>query len=510
MTATAIEPLRRTFRALWERAPLWRFSLLTAALLSLLFSLFPPWSNRAGSLPEVLGTNQSSYTPQHQAIDTGNVAVSQSRASPAAAISQNQNEPSTALTNVQPMPVSRSAQPAPRTANLSLAMPVNQSTGNSQDVDSALMGRTFSGSITSGGYNLPLPPGDWVSLANMSIKTPTATGTVFFLGQIKHKRLIAAVQAFAIKSKDSPGAGFPEAKACTENNPYRVFASTEEGVTPFDHEACWLIENYFTSPLQQWADRGVKMDPLTRAAAGDLSAKGISYPQDLMMVKFTRAEKWGLLEANYLFSPDAEGISSNMALSIRDSDWTAPNLAGHLEKHAYVAKLKKWGAEFWPRFKTAFEEGKGQPRIPVVDNVPNDSRKPEPPVSGLQGIPVSIGYTVEQVKAAYQTPIDPEPFNVPGKPGVTLLRLRSKGVGIFFDPTGKASHIRFDLPFQGSLMGVKIGDSQEAVTTRLGKPAKIISKPGSPDELIYFPDDRFSVALMMSPSGEVATMSMNK
>jgi hypothetical protein len=106
----------------------------------------------------------------------------------------------------------------------------------------------------------------------------------------------------------------------------------------------------------RWADRAVRISAIDRAAAGDMSAKGVTYPQDFVVSTFTRTEKWGLLEVMYLFSPDAEGISSRVALSVTDTDWTPANVSRYPEKVAYIDKQKAWGMAFWPKFKTAFDE----------------------------------------------------------------------------------------------------------------------------------------------------------
>lgn len=126
---------------------------------------------------------------------------------------------------------------------------------------------------------------------------------------------------------------------------------------PQGHQACWTIRSYYATPWLQWADRAIKLPVIDRMAAGDMSAKGVSFPQDFIALTLTRTEKWGLLEVMYLFSPEAEGISSHAALSVRETDWTPWNIGRYPEKVAYVEKLKAWGTAFWPRFKAAFDSG---------------------------------------------------------------------------------------------------------------------------------------------------------
>ena len=48
----------------------------------------------------------------------------------------------------------------------------------------------------------------------------------------------------------------------------------------------------------------------------------------------------------------------------------------------------------------------------------------------IEGLPIKVGDTYEEVKAAYQTELKPEPTTTPGS---TSLRLRTKGVWFFFN-----------------------------------------------------------------------------
>ena len=223
-------------------------------------------------------------------------------------------------------------------------------------LNNALIGRTYSGSVRVDGYDVPLPAGSWALLANTSVKQPSLTGEVLYLGRINKRRLEGAIRITAVRSTSVPGKGFRQVKGCVEGQAESSYVMAEQ-IVPFGHQSCWLIQNYFTSPFQQWADRAAHLDPIIRAAAGDLAAKGVSYPQDMMMVRFTRAETWGLLEVGYMFSPEADGITSADVVSYTDSDWHVGNIDRFPEKLAYVEKLKRWGASFWPRFETAFASG---------------------------------------------------------------------------------------------------------------------------------------------------------
>jgi len=328
-------------RALWKRAPIWRFALMTALLTSLMFALFPP--RREGATAPVATATATATATNHPAtyIPRGPAAIS--RATPAA--------------KVKAPPAAPNPRVTPRNATVTMATADKTIADNDTGLDPALLGRMYRGSVLIDGFNVPLPPGDWANLANSTITQATAVGDAHFLGKIRQKRLVGAIRIFAMRSKDLPGEGFNEAKSCTETNPGRTFVAIDDEMLPKGHQACWTIRSIYATPWSRWADRAVKIGPLDRAAAGDMTAKGVTYPQDFMSLTFTRTEQWGLLEVMYLFSPEAEGITSNTVLAVGEADWTPANIGKYPEKVAYVDKLKGWGIDFWPKFKAAFAAG---------------------------------------------------------------------------------------------------------------------------------------------------------
>jgi hypothetical protein len=217
------------------------------------------------------------------------------------------------------------------------------------------MGRTYHGKIQMSGFELPLPPGEWAMLASSTahlIKHPENAGMQYFLGRIERARLTGAIEVIALRSPDQ--SGFEEPGTCA--SPQTIYTRKEE-MTAFAHQACWTIHLVFTSGMQQWADKAAKMSNIYRMAGGDLSAKGVTYPQEMIAVHFFRSEPWGVLEAIYHFSPEAERIHSNTVPTIQDSDWFGDNLQKYPEKLAYTEKLKQWGETNWPPFEIAFAAG---------------------------------------------------------------------------------------------------------------------------------------------------------
>ncbi|MGI4983560.1 MAG: hypothetical protein ACRYGL_09595 [Janthinobacterium lividum] len=99
----------------------------------------------------------------------------------------------------------------------------------------------------------------------------------------------------------------------------------------------------------------------------------------------------------------------------------------------------------------------------------------------LPGVGFKLGDDVATVKEALKTNAETEPMarnpllpaNVPDvNQGKTVLHLRTKGIWVFFNPSGNVQTIRLDAPFGGNVLGVKIGDKVAKISEKLGSPIK--------------------------------------
>jgi hypothetical protein len=337
-------------KALWKRAPWWRFAVLSSLFLILLMVLFPPRSNDdRGALPAL---DAASYQPQNFAAAAAAAVLPSPPAPPIAASTI---PAQSAASAPRTRPVQPAAPPIAQTATLGLARGTQTAVG-SAGIDPALLGPTYHGKILMNGFELPLPPGEWAMLASSTahvIKHPDNAGMQYFLGRIERARLTGAIEVIALHSPDR--SGFEVAGTC--NNQENIYTHKDE-VTPFAHQACWTVHLVFTGGMQRWGDKAVKMSNIYRMAAGDLSAKGVAYPQEMIAVHFFRSEDWGLLEASYHFSPETEHIGSNTVPTLRDSDWFGANLQKYPDKVAYTEKLEQWGETRYPSFESAFDAGK--------------------------------------------------------------------------------------------------------------------------------------------------------
>ena len=136
-------------------------------------------------------------------------------------------------------------------------------------------------------------------------------------------------------------------------------------------------------------------------------------------------------------------------------------------------------------------------------------------LSPLQNLGFKLGDDVQTVQKALKTTMDVEPearnpalpsFATDPNKGKTTLHLRSRGIWVFFNPAGRAETIRMDAPYPGDVLGIKIGDKLDKITSTLGKPVK---KPGfmppGHDGLIYVLDDAAYVRFDVTDDG-VETM----
>jgi len=495
-SASSVRPVGAA-KALWARAGLWRLSVMSAGLLTLLFVLFPPERKAEAPAAGPLPAQAATYVPQAPVA-----AAPVSNPAPVVGKTAATGLP---VMTVSPAPTARALPSTPQTAAISMATPSSGNAHNTSGVDDAMMGRTYSGAVTLNNFKVPLPRGEWAMLANSGARLGTAVGSLYFLGRIEHKRLVGVVSVAALRYPNGSAAtGFPAFKGCGKDVTSNLYLGAE-AVTPFDHQACWRIFNFFTAPWQQWADRATGIGSLDRAAAGDMAAKGVTYPQDLVAVRFGRSEKWGLLEVTYLFNPETEGIKSETAVSAQDSEWSTGNIARFPGKGAYVDRLITWGKVHWPLIKQAFDDaappagagmtwaqnGNGGPASQTVPGppllaVPPPSRMPSTSsAGGVSPLDIRMGDDVATVKAILKATQEPQAMERPrGLPdtapdmsaGKTFMHVVDKGVWVFFDPAGKVYSVRLDAPFSGDIKGIRLGDGLSKIASVFGEP---LSKPGT-------------------------------
>lgn len=104
-------------------------------------------------------------------------------------------------------------------------------------------------------------------------------------------------------------------------------------------------------------------------------------------------------------------------------------------------------------------------------------------------LPIKLGDSVEDVKRALGTALDPEQMDqsIPNLPKKKQLRLKTKGIWVFFEKD-RVTTYRVDAPFKGSVGGVHIGDDVVTLTKMLGNPVKT-GTFGTKTTYTYYFDD---------------------
>lgn len=124
------------------------------------------------------------------------------------------------------------------------------------------------------------------------------------------------------------------------------------------------------------------------------------------------------------------------------------------------------------------------------------------PASGIvgqpNGAPVRLGATVAEVQKALNTGVEPQ------QRGAAREIVVASGIKVLFDANLKVSTVRLDPPFAAPVMGVAIGESEEAMLARLGT-AKIIRTPEQ-TAYTYFPDAATMLTYVVNPQHKVETI----
>ncbi|HEY4373131.1 MAG TPA: hypothetical protein VGN52_14465 [Burkholderiales bacterium] len=121
------------------------------------------------------------------------------------------------------------------------------------------------------------------------------------------------------------------------------------------------------------------------------------------------------------------------------------------------------------------------------------------PLGQPQGAPVRMGASVAEVQQALGTSAQPR-----ARGAASEIVLKARGVQVLFDGASRVSTVRLDRPWDGAVMGVRIGDSDEAMLARLGT-AKIIRTPEAAG-YTYFPDSATMVTYVVNREHRIETI----
>jgi hypothetical protein len=131
---------------------------------------------------------------------------------------------------------------------------------------------------------------------------------------------------------------------------------------------------------------------------------------------------------------------------------------------------------------------------------------------GIEGLPIKVGDSMEQVRAALGTAMKPESSKSNPDSGTKELRLKTKGIWVFFDREGRTYSIRLDPPFAGNVDGVKIGHPRALLVEKLGQPVKVLKGPAMMDSkpYLYYIDDLTTVRFDFDQDDKISTIFILK
>ncbi len=116
-----------------------------------------------------------------------------------------------------------------------------------------------------------------------------------------------------------------------------------------------------------------------------------------------------------------------------------------------------------------------------------------------EGSPVRMGADVAEAQKALGTAAQPRL-----RGAASEIVLKDRGVQVLFDAAMRVSTVRLDAPWATPVMGVHLGDSDEAMLAKLGT-AKIIRAPESTG-YTYFPDTATMVTYVVNREHRIETI----
>jgi hypothetical protein len=146
------------------------------------------------------------------------------------------------------------------------------------------------------------------------------------------------------------------------------------------------------------------------------------------------------------------------------------------------------------------------PAMSQTQQAPSFVKPAEP---AIEGLPVTLGDTLAKVQATYNTTLEAEPYKSSVNSNGTALRLKSKGVWLFFNSDGRIVTIRLDAPFAQGIGGIKIGSTVEQMKQVRGEPVKQFEMAG--DQAYLYPlNDVVSVRYNVNANQRVETIFLVK
>lgn len=209
-----------------------------------------------------------------------------------------------------------------------------------------MMGKTFQANLPIQGREVPLPGGQWTVVAHMPGAIAGAVESIV-LAQPRQTQLAGLILVQSSRLAPDQANGYRQWSQCSRTDILHAKVLANEN---FGRQDCWTINHNLSL---EWKALGAPN--VLRAAAGDLSVRGIDVPPVMLSVYYRQADKNGMLHAIYFSNPVADGIKSTPTAIWQESDWHRQYIGQYPEKMAYVQKLRSWAEDWHPRIHDAFQ-----------------------------------------------------------------------------------------------------------------------------------------------------------
>ena len=70
---------------------------------------------------------------------------------------------------------------------------------------------------------------------------------------------------------------------------------------------------------------------------------------------FNMSDDWQVLEVNYMFNPELDGIEPEETFIWRSTSWHVSRLDGSAKHRAYLEKLRDWAVALHPKVRAGFK-----------------------------------------------------------------------------------------------------------------------------------------------------------
>ena len=203
--------------------------------------------------------------------------------------------------------------------------------------DAPAFGSTVAGIIPFAGHTVPLPTGDWLTVAAIGGKLPDGQATnAAMLAQVTGGHATAFVILTGAGAPGQGGNGFPRFPGCEESrNLYsRIFVARPSG-----EQACWSVD----AAGIPWGDATYR---IRAAGVGELRQRGAALPEVVLRTRFLRANKDHLLIYELYQAVDVppEGTSG----------WDWSHVMGAPDRLARATQVRDWAAAWWPLVDRGF------------------------------------------------------------------------------------------------------------------------------------------------------------